>query len=94
MIVNESPWRQPCFQNETKNISGQAFVMMKISCNMTTVPIILYALEGVTENLYTFFDERQRNASGGHIVFQNEAKNIARQAFVIMKISCKFQNSI
>ena len=35
----------------------------------------------------------QRNAHGSHLDFQNEAKNIPRQAFVIMNISCKFENS-
>ena len=34
-----------------------------------------------------------RNAHGNHLVFQNEAKNIPRQNFVMMIISCKFENS-
>ena len=33
------------------------------------------------------------NISGGHIVFQNEAKNIPRQDFMVMNISCKFEKA-
>ena len=32
----------------------------------------------------------QRNASGGHLVFQNEANFSPREAYLPMKISCKF----
>ena len=35
----------------------------------------------------------QRNACGGHLVFQNEAKNIPRQNFMVMNISCKFEKA-
>ena len=35
--------------------------------------------------------ESRKNASGGHLVFQNEAKDIPRQDFMVMNISCKFQ---
>ena len=31
------------------------------------------------------------NITGGHLVFQNEAKNIPRQDFMVMHISCKFE---
>ena len=32
----------------------------------------------------------QINVPGGHLVFQNEAKNIPRQDFMVINISCKF----
>ena len=34
-----------------------------------------------------------KNARGGHLVFQNEAKNIPRQDFMVMNISCKFEKA-
>ena len=33
------------------------------------------------------------NIPGGHFVFQNEAKNIPRQDFMVMNISCKFEEA-
>ena len=33
------------------------------------------------------------NVPGGHLVFQNEAKNILRQNFMVMNISCKFEKA-
>ena len=33
------------------------------------------------------------NVPGGHLVFQNEAKNIPRQDFMVMNISCKFEKA-
>ena len=35
--------------------------------------------------------ECQKNARGSHLVFQNEAKNIPRQDFMVMNISWKFE---
>ena len=35
-------------------------------------------------------DNFQRNARGGHLVFQNEANFSSREAYLPMKISCKF----
>ena len=35
--------------------------------------------------------ESRKNAHGSHLVFQNEAKNIPRQDFMVMNISCKFE---
>ena len=35
--------------------------------------------------------ESRKNARGGPLVFQNEAKNIPRQDFVVMNIYCKFE---
>ena len=37
--------------------------------------------------------ENRKNARGGHLVFQNEAKNIPRQDFMVMNISCKFEKA-
>ena len=37
--------------------------------------------------------QSRKNARGGHLVFQNEAKNIPRQYFMIMNISCKFEKA-
>ena len=34
-----------------------------------------------------------RNARDGHLVFQNEAKNISSQDFVLMNISCEYKIS-
>ena len=45
------------------------------------------------KKLYTLFHDCQRNACSGHLIFQNEAKNIPRQAFVMMNICCKFEKS-
>ena len=32
---------------------------------------------------------KSKNVHGSHLVFQNEAKNIPRQGFMVMNISCK-----
>ena len=37
--------------------------------------------------------ESRKNARGGHLVFQNEAKNIPRQDFMVMNISCKSEKA-
>ena len=37
--------------------------------------------------------ESLKNARGGHLVFQNEAKNIPRQDFMVMNISYKFEKA-
>ena len=37
--------------------------------------------------------ESRKKARGGHLVFQNEAKNIPRQDFMVMNISCKFEEA-
>ena len=33
------------------------------------------------------------NIPGSHLAFQNEAKNIPRQDFMVMTISCKFEKA-
>ena len=35
----------------------------------------------------------QINVPGGHLVFQNEAKNIPRQDFMVINIFCKFEKA-
>ena len=37
--------------------------------------------------------ESRKTARGGHLVFQNEEKNIPRQDFMVMNISCKFEKA-
>ena len=37
--------------------------------------------------------ESRKNVHGGHLVFQNEAKNIPRQDVMVMNISCKFEKA-
>ena len=48
-----------------------------------------FCSRGVTKLLA----ESQKAYMAVHVVFQNEAKNISRQNFVSMNISCKFENS-
>ena len=77
------------FQNEAKNISSQDFVMRNIFCKFeisiyntlcSRTPTKVLALSRI-------------NVPGGHLVFQNEAKNIPRQDFMVMNISCKFEKA-
>ena len=44
-------------------------------------------------NVQKLLNNLQRNTHSSHLVFQNEAKNIPRQDFVMMNISCKSDNS-
>ena len=37
--------------------------------------------------------ESRKNAYGGHLVFQNEAKNIPRQDFMVINILYKFEKA-
>ena len=57
--------------------------------NLRSLPIISFALRGPTKVL----TESRKNACGSHFVFQNEAKNIPRQDFMVMNISCKFEKA-
>ena len=41
-------------------------------------------------SLWKNVDNFQRNARGGHFVFQNEANFSPREAYPPMKISCEF----
>ena len=77
------------FQNVAKNISSQDFVMPNIfsKCEISTYNTL--CSRGPTKVLAL----SQINIPGGHLVFQNEAKNIPRQDFMVMNISCKLEKS-
>ena len=75
------------FQNEAKNIPSQEFVMGNIYCELEISTYNTLCSRGPTKVLA----ESQKNFRGGHLVFQNEAKNIPRQDFMVMKLSCKFE---
>ena len=49
-----------------------------------------FNLRPMTNSQYKNVDYFQRNALGGHFVFQNEAIFSLREAYPPMKISCKF----
>ena len=34
---------------------------------------------------------KQKMGHGGHLVFQNDTKNVNRQSYMITKLSCKFE---
>ena len=55
--------------------------------NLRSLSIIPFALEGQQKSLLKV----KKSTSGGHLVFQNEAKNIPRQEF--MNISCKSEKA-
>ena len=63
--------------------------MMNISCKFEISTYNILCSRGPTKLLA----ESRKNACGGHLVFQNEAKNIPRQDFMAMNISCKFEKS-
>ena len=77
------------FQNEAKNIPSQDFVMRNISCEFEISTFNTLCSRGPTKVLA----ESQKNTHGGHVVFQNEAKNIPSQDFVMRNISCEFDIS-
>ena len=63
--------------------------MMNISCEFEISTYNTLCSRGPTKLLA----EKSKNVCGDHLVFQNEAKNIPRQDFMVMKISCKFEKS-
>ena len=73
------------FQSE--NIPCQDFVMRNILCECEISSYNNLCSSGPTKVLA----ESRKNARGGHLVFQNEVKNIPRQDFMVMNISCKFE---
>ena len=77
------------FQNDAKNIPSQDFVMMNISCKFENSIYNTLCSRRPTKLLA----ESQKNACGGHLVFQNDAQNTPSQDFVTVNISCKFENS-
>ena len=85
-MTKKRPWRPPCFQNEAKNISSQDFVMQNIFCEFDISTYNTLCRGGLTKVLAL----SRINVPGGHLIFQNEAKNIPRQDFMVMNISYKF----
>ena len=63
--------------------------MMNISCEFEISTNNTVCSRGPTKLL----GESKKNARGSHLVFQNEAKNIPPKDFMVMNISCKFENS-
>ena len=63
--------------------------MMNILCKFEISTYNTLCSRGPTKLLA----ESRKNTRGGHLVFQNEAKNILRQDFMVMNISCKFEKS-
>ena len=61
--------------------------MTNISCQFEISTYNTLCSRGPTKVL----TESQKNAHGGHLVFQNEAKNIPKQDFMLMNISSKFE---
>ena len=75
------------FQNEAENIPSQDFVMRNIFCEFEISTYNTLCSRGPTKVLAL----SQINVPGGHLVFQNEVKNIPRQDFMVMNISCKLR---
>ena len=65
-----------------QNISSQDFVMRNIFCEFEISTYNTLCSRGPT----TVLALSQINVPGGHHVFQNEAKNIPRQDFMVMNI--------
>ena len=68
---------------------SQDFVMRNISYKFEISTYNTLCSRGPTKVLA----ESRKNACGGHLVFQNEAKNIPRQDCMVMNISCKFEKA-
>ena len=77
------------FQNEAENISSQDFVMQNILCEFEISTYNILCSRGQTKVLSL----SRINVPGRHLVFQNEAKNIPRQDFMAMNMSCKFEKA-
>ena len=77
------------FQNESKNIPNQDFLMTNISCQFEIYTYNTLCSRGPTKVLPL----SRINVPGGHLVFQNEAKNIPRQHFMVINISCKLEKA-
>ena len=56
--------------------------------NLRSLPIIPFALEGHQKSLFKVEKRLWRPSC-----FSNEAKNIPRQDFMVMNISCKFEKA-
>ena len=72
-----------------ENIPRQDFVMMNISCEFDISTYSTFCSRVVTKVLA----ENQKMPLATILFFQNEAKNIPRQDFVMINVSCKFEKS-
>ena len=63
--------------------------MRIISCEFEIFSYNTLCSRGPTKVLV----ESKKNTRGGHLVFQNEAKNIPRQDFMVMNIPCKSEKA-
>ena len=63
--------------------------MMNISCQFEIYTYNTLCSRGPTKVLAL----NRINVPGGHLGFQNEAKNIPRQHFVVINISCKLEKA-
>ena len=63
--------------------------MTNISCQFEIYTYNTLCSRGPTKVLAL----SQINVPGGHLVFQNEAKNIPRQHFIVINISCKLEKA-
>ena len=77
------------FQNEAENISSQDSVTRNIFCEFEISTYNTLCSRGPTKVLAL----SRINFPGGHLIFQNEAKNIPRQDFMVINIPCKFETS-
>ena len=88
-LTKKHPWQPSVFQNESKNIPSQDFLMTNISCQFEIYTCNTLCSRGPGKVLAL----SRINVPGGHLVFQNEAKNIPRQHFMVINISCKFEKA-
>ena len=71
------------FQNEAGNISSEDFVIWNIFCEFEITNYNTFCSRGPTKVLAL----SRISVPGGHLVFQNEAKNIPRQDFMVFMAS-------
>ena len=67
--------------------------MMNISCEFEISTYKLAKIPFVLEGQQNSLLKVEKNTFGSHLIFQNETKNIPRQDFLVMNISCKFEKS-
>ena len=77
------------FKMRSKIFSVKIFVMQNIFCEFEISTYYTLCSRGPTIVLAV----SRINVPSGHLVFQNEAKNIPRQDFMVMNISCKFEKA-
>ena len=70
-------------------MSSHDFVIRNISCEFEISTYYTLCSRGPTKVLA----ESRKNACGSHLVFQNEAKIIPRQDFMVMNLFCTFEKA-